>query len=78
MKTRTEFDWNDGAYVPDEDCYCLCEIDWIWCVPYMVCKWSKGDWWVANPFTHSWLKAIIRIKRWCLIEEINYDNTRDV
>lgn len=72
---KTEFDWNDGKYVPDNRCYCLCEVSGVPYTEYAVLKWDGEHWWMWNWFdkeTMGWygMLSYAKIKRWCIIEEI--------
>lgn len=71
---KTEFDWNDGKYVPDGPCYCLCEVKGIPYTKYMTLKWDGTNWWVWNWFnneTMGWYGFFSHgeVVRWCVIEE---------
>lgn len=76
---RTDFDWCDGAYVPDGECYCLCEVEGMRFTKYIVSKWDGEHWWIwlyVNKNTQGWfgLDPKWKIKKWCLIEEDDEDN----
>lgn len=69
---KTEFDWNDGLYVPDKDGYYLCEVSMMGCSSkYLVCRWYNYGWYL-HCFNHGkseWYKFMYNVKRWTLIEE---------
>lgn len=70
---KTEFDWNDSKYVPDNRCYCLCEIEGMLYTKYTVLQWDGMYWmiWIyVNKEVHGWcgLMQDWKIKRWCVIE----------
>lgn len=76
---KTEFDWNDGKYVPDSPCYCLCEMEGVPYTKYMTLKWDGENWWMWNWFdnkTMGWygLLSHAKVKRWCEIEEEDYES----
>lgn len=76
---KTEFDWNDGKYVPDNRCYCLCEIEGMPYTKYTVLQWDGQYWmiWIyISKEAHGWcgLREDWKVKRWCIIEEIQYED----
>lgn len=79
---RTDFDWFDGRYVPDNDGDYLCEMEGIRFVRYATCRRSGTTWFIwiycMSPDgvdCSGWccLKPEWKIKRWCLIEEDDND-----
>lgn len=71
---KTDFDWNDGMYVPDSPCFCLCEMEGMPFTKYTTLQWDGLYWliWIyINKEVQGWcgLKEDWKIKRWCLIEE---------
>ena len=69
---KTEFDWNDGAYVPDKDGYYLCEVSMMrYSSKYLVCRWYNYGWYLhsVNNGRSGWYRLVHNVKRWTLIEE---------
>lgn len=69
---RTDFDWCNGKYVPDDSCYCLCEMEGMPFPKYTVCRWDGMYWliWIyINKEVHAWcgLPQEWKIKQWCVI-----------
>jgi hypothetical protein len=70
---RTDFDWNDGKYVPDDSCYCLCEMENMPYSKYAVLRWDGEYWLLWSTFSigiAGWMGVPdgMTIKRWCVIE----------